>query len=127
MGKRDDAPRFGPGRWMTMRETGEHVKVESWSDIAAAYRVHSRKSGLQFATEDDLVEVCAHPDVELGKYWHRCQAPGCGAPLTPELPVCPQCHAPQCTCGRCQCARPAKSARPKTSKAARPKAGSRAR
>jgi len=97
------APLFGPEQWVTMRETGEHVKVESWSTIADVYRVRSRKNGLQFASEAELMEVCAHPEVHLGKYWSRCRAPGCGAPLTPQLSLCPQCLAPTCSCGRCQC------------------------
>ena len=77
-----------------MRDSGEHVKVESWSAIAAAYRVRSRKHGLQFASETELAEICVHPEVHLGKHWRRCPASGCGAPLTPELATCPQCHAP---------------------------------
>jgi hypothetical protein len=32
-----------------MRDTGEHGKVELWSAIADAYRVHSSKHGLLFA------------------------------------------------------------------------------
>jgi len=47
---------------VTMRDTGEHVKVELWSAIAGAYRVHSSKGGLQFAGEADLEELCAHPE-----------------------------------------------------------------
>ena len=43
MRKEAEAPRFGPEHWVTMRDTGEHVKVESWSAIAAAYRVRSRE------------------------------------------------------------------------------------
>jgi hypothetical protein len=105
MSKKDDGPRFGPERWVTMRETGEHVKVECWSPIATAYRVRSRKSGLQFVSEDELVEISEHPEAHLGRHWRRCAASGCGAPLTPELPVCPQCQAPTCTCGRCECVR----------------------
>jgi hypothetical protein len=104
MRKEAEAPRFGPEHWVTMRDTGEHVKVESWSAIAAAYRVHSRKYGLQFAREAELEEICVHPEGHLGKHWSRCLAPTCGAPLTPELSTCPHCHAPVCTCGRCQCA-----------------------
>lgn len=115
MRKSAEAPKFGPGHWVTMRDTGTHVKVEAWSVIAAAYRVRSRKYGLQFASEAELVEVCDHPEADNGKHWSRCQAPGCGAPLTPELPTCPRCHAPLCTCGRCQCVgKPARKApRPK--------------
>lgn len=103
--RKDEVSHFGPGQWVTMRDTGEHVKIESWSAIAAAYRVRSRKSGLQFASEAELQEICVHPKVELGKHWPRCTAPGCGAPLTPELSICPHCQAPTCTCGRCQCVR----------------------
>jgi len=105
MRKEAEAPRFGPGHWVTMRDTGEHVKVESWSAIAAAYRVRSRKHGLQFASQAELEEICVHPEAHRGKHWSRCPAPGCGAPLTPELSICPQCHAPMCSCGRCQCVR----------------------
>lgn len=111
MRKEVEGAHFGPGHWVTMRDTGEHVKIESWSTIAAAYRVRSRKSGLQFASEAELAEICAHPEGDLGKHWPRCVAPGCGAPLTPELATCPHCHAPTCTCGRCQCVR--KTTRPK--------------
>ena len=108
MGKEHDVPRFGPGQWVTIRDSGAHVKIESWSAIAAAYRVQSRKSGLQFANEAELAELCEHPEVHRGKHWNRCPAPRCGAPLTPELATCPRCHAPTCLCGRCQC--PSKSA-----------------
>jgi hypothetical protein len=101
--RKEDAPRFAPGHWATLRDSGEHVKVELWSAIAAAYRVRSRKHGLQFAGETELAEISAHPEVHLGKHWRRCQASGCGAPLTPELAICPHCHAPVCVCGRCQC------------------------
>ena len=121
MGKEAGAPRFGPEHWVTMRDTGEHVKVESWSAIAGAYRVRSGKHGLQFVSQADLEEICVHPEVHLGKHWSRCLAPGCGAPLTPELSTCPQCHAPICSCGRCQCTR-----RPRA-KVARKKPASRAR
>jgi hypothetical protein len=103
MSKEIAISRFSPESWVTMRATGEHVKVEGWSPIAGAYRVRSRKHGLQFATEVDLVEVCAHPEADAGRRWSRCQAPRCGAPLTPELPLCPQCGVATCTCGRCQC------------------------
>jgi hypothetical protein len=99
---------------VTLRSSGEHVKIEAWSSIAAAYRVRSRKGGLQLVTDDEVDEVPVHPEVHLGKHWSRCQAPACGAPLTPDLPICPQCHAPTCTCGRCRCERPAaKAARAK--------------
>ena len=49
MAKEDMSPRFGPERWVTLRDTGEHVKVEAWSTIAAAYRVRSRKRGVRTA------------------------------------------------------------------------------
>jgi hypothetical protein len=123
MRKENEAPRFGPGRWVTMRDSGEHVKVESWSTIAAAYRVRSRKGGVQFAREAELAEVCAHPEAQLGKHWSRCAASGCGAPLTPDLATCPRCHALTCTCGRCRCERKpvarAKTARKKAAPKAR--------
>jgi hypothetical protein len=104
MRKADTSPRFGPEHWVTLRETGEHVKVEAWSKIAAVYRVHSRKHGMLFVTDEQLDEVPVHPDVLLGKHWTSCQAPRCGAPLTPGLPICARCGAPICSCGRCQCA-----------------------
>jgi hypothetical protein len=107
MGKEVISPRFGPEHWVTLRDTGEHVKVEVWSTIAAAYRVRSRKRGVLFVADDALDELPAHPEVHLGKHWNRCQAAGCGAPLTPDLAICPRCHAPTCACGRCRCARPA--------------------
>lgn len=112
MAKEIEAPRFGPGHWVTLRGTGEHVKIESWSTIAAAYRVRSRKGGLQFVDKTDLEEICVHPEVHLGKHWSRCPAPGCGAPLTPGLATCPRCQGPMCTCGRCACG--PKTARSKT-------------
>src|SRR5579862_5211057 len=105
MGKEPVTPRFGPEHWVTLRATGEHVKIEAWSAIAAAYRVRSRKRGVLFAVDDELDEILVHPEVGLGKHWARCAAPGCGAPLTPELAVCGRCHAPTCACGRCRCAR----------------------
>ncbi|HEX7407019.1 MAG TPA: hypothetical protein VF515_05135 [Candidatus Binatia bacterium] len=120
MRKEEEPARFGPGHWVTMRDTGENVKVESWSAIAAAYRVRSRKGGLQFAGQDELVEICVHPEDHLGKHWSRCPAPGCGAPLTPGLALCEHCHAPICTCGRCRC--PRKPARKPARKKAAPKA-----
>ena len=107
MRKEDMARRFGPEHWVTVRDSGEHVKVEAWSAIAAAYRVRSHTGGIQFVTDDELDEVPVHPDVDRGKHWNRCQASGCGAPLTPELPVCARCQAPTCTCGRCRCVRAA--------------------
>ena len=103
MAKDQLSPRFGPERWVTLRDSGEHVKIEAWSAIAKAYRVRSRKRGILFVGEDELDEIAVHPEGERGKHWNRCQAVGCGAPLTPELPTCPRCQAPTCTCGRCQC------------------------
>ena len=111
MRKEEDTRRFGPGSWVTIRGSGEHVQVEAWSTIAAAYRLRSRKNGLLFATDAELDEVTAHPDVHLGKHWSRCRAPACGAPLTPSLPICPKCQGPTCTCGRCRCVRPVSAAR----------------
>jgi hypothetical protein len=113
MRKEESSPRFGPGQWVTVRDTGEHVKVESWSPIAAAYRLRSRKNGLLFATDDELDVVPAHPEAERGKHWSRCPAPGCGAPLTPTLPICGRCEAPTCACGRCACVRRPVTARPR--------------
>ena len=110
---KEEIRRFGPGCWVTMRGTGEHVQVEAWSTIAAAYRLRSRKNGLLFATDAELDEVPEHPETHIGKYWSRCHAPGCGAPLTPSLPICPKCQALTCTCGRCRCARPAAASRAK--------------
>jgi hypothetical protein len=114
MHREDDPRRFSPECWVTMRNTGEHVKVESWSRIAAAYRVRSRKHGLQLCGVDDLVEISAHPEAHLNRHWSRCQASGCGAPLTPELSTCPQCNGLTCTCGSCQC--PPTRARAKTTR-----------
>jgi len=125
MAKDDVSPRFGPGQWVTVRATGTHVKVEAWSRIAAAYRLLSGKGTLQFASEAELEEVCAHPDVDLGKYWPRCQAAKCGAPLTPGLAICARCHAPICSCGRCRCGRTAAKVTP--AKAPRKKVAARAR
>jgi len=31
MRKEDASPRFGPQHWVTIRDSGEHVKVEAWS------------------------------------------------------------------------------------------------
>jgi len=107
MAKEVVSPRFGPGRWVTMRDTGENVKVEMWSSIAAAYRVRSKKKGLQIVTDDEVDDLVAHPDAERGKHWHLCPAPACGAPLTPNLTTCPRCEGPTCTCGRCRCVRAA--------------------
>jgi hypothetical protein len=117
MRKEESVRRYGPGQWVTLRDTGEHVKVELWSPIAGAYRVHSRRGGLQFAGAEELIEVTVHPDAQLGKHWGRCHAPGCGAPLTPGLQTCPKCQGLTCTCGRCQCVRPPAAAKPKRKKA----------
>jgi hypothetical protein len=115
MSKEPIIPRFGPEHWVTLRASGEHVKIEAWSGIAAAYRVRSRKRGMLFAADDELNEIPIHPEVDLGKSWGRCVAQGCGAPLTPELVVCVRCHALTCACGRCGCVRtPAAAGRPKT-------------
>lgn len=103
MSKKDEAPEFAPEQWVTVRDTGEHVKVELWSPIAGAYRVRSKKHGLQFVGKNDLVTLCVHPEAHRGKGWHRCQAPGCGAPLTPNLDTCEKCESPICSCGRCRC------------------------
>ena len=118
MGKEESSVRFGPEQWVTIRDSGEHVKVEAWSQIAAAYRLRSRKNGLLFAADADLDEIPVHPEADRGKHWKHCQAAGCGAPLTSALPVCPRCQAPTCTCGRCECARPgtASTSRPKTAR-----------
>jgi hypothetical protein len=89
--------------WVTVIDTGENVKVESWSAIAGAYRVRSRKSGLQFLREAALGDLSAHPQAHLGKDWVRCKTVGCGTPLTPGLEVCERCRAPVCICGKCQC------------------------
>jgi hypothetical protein len=109
MRKDETSARFGPEQWGTLRDTGEHVKVEAWSAIAAAYRVRSRKRGVLFVTDDELDDLAVHPDADRGKHWNRCQAAGCGAPLTPELKICARCHAPTCTCGRCRCTSPART------------------
>jgi len=115
MAKDELTPRFGPEHWVTLRDTGEHVKVEAWSAIAAAYRVRCKR-GTFFVTEDELDELAAHPEAHLGKHWNRCPAAGCGAPLTPELQTCPRCTAPVCVCGRCRCVRPAATARTKAAR-----------
>jgi hypothetical protein len=117
MSKEPITPRFGPEHWVTLRDTGEHVKIEAWSPIADAYRVRSRKRGLLFAGVDELDEILVHPEDGLGRHWTRCAAPGCGAPLTPGLVICPRCQAPTCTCGRCRCVRtPPATARAKTAR-----------
>jgi hypothetical protein len=116
MAKGDISPRFGPEQWVTLRDSGEHVKVEVWSTIAAAYRVRSHKRGVMFATDEELDDLPAHPEVHLGKHWNRCPAARCGAPLTPGLTICARCQQPTCTCGRCRCVRPAAVARAKTAR-----------
>src|SRR5262249_26953800 len=116
MSKEPFTPRFGPEHWVTLRATGEHVKIEVWSAIAAAYRVRSRRRGVLFAVDEELDEIPVHPEAALGRHWSRCPAQGCGAPLTPELAVCARCHAPTCVCGRCRCA-------PTTRKRTVPKGG----
>jgi hypothetical protein len=95
--------RFGPDIWVTVGSTGEHVRVELWSDIANAYRVHSAGNGVQFFQEAELEEMPPHPDEDFGRHWSRCRGMGCGAPLTAALPVCEKCQARICTCGRCGC------------------------
>jgi hypothetical protein len=123
---RERSPRrFGPERWVTLRETGEHVQVEAWSTIASAYRVRSRKRGIFLVGERDLLELAAHPNAALGRDWTHCQAAQCGAPLTSDLLLCSHCKAAICTCGRCKCPRGAgvkkarKGIRKKTARAVR--------
>ena len=111
MAKDENLRRFGPERWVTLRETGEHVQVEAWSTIAGAYRVRSRKRGVLLVAEGDLQEVAAHPEAALGRDWRRCPAVNCGAPLTSDLPLCPECNTAICSCGRCKC--PSRGARVK--------------
>ena len=120
MTKEATARRFGPERWVTLRETGENVQVEAWSPIASAYRVRSRKRGVFLAGEGELEELPEHPEAARGRHWTRCRGAGCGAPLTPELPVCEKCKQPTCFCGRCGCAtaRLAAAKRPSKRKAA---------
>jgi hypothetical protein len=127
MRKEDTTHRFGPERWVTIRDTGEHAKVEAWSSIASAYRVRSRKRGAFVVTDEEIDEVTVHPEVHRGKHWSRCQAPGCGAPLTPDLPVCESCQAVKCTCGRCQCARTSTAAARARAKTPRKKAAPKAK
>jgi hypothetical protein len=105
MARKDASPRFGPGHWVTLRDSGEHVRIEVWSTIAAAYRVRSRRRGVFMATGEELDEVAPHPEEHLGRHWRSCVAPGCGAPLTPNLPRCARCHEATCACGRCACVR----------------------
>jgi hypothetical protein len=109
MRREERTHRFGPEIWATIRETGEHVKIECWLQATREYRARSRKRGLMFLTEEELDEVLVHPEAHLGKHWSRCPAVGCGAPLTPELPVCPRCQGLTCPCGRCRCIHPAKT------------------
>jgi hypothetical protein len=101
--KEVEVRRFGPERWVTVRETGEHVQVEAWSPIKFAYRVRSRKNGRFLAADAELEDVPVHPEAARGRHWNRCPVVGCGAPLTPELATCERCNAPTCTCGRCRC------------------------
>lgn len=108
--------RFGPDHWVTLRDTGEHVRVELWSPLAAAYRVHSVSRGLLFVGDTELADIPPHPQHDLGKYWSLCRAPRCGAPLTPDRPICPRCQALTCMCGRCQCVSPARARRKRASK-----------
>jgi len=95
--------RFGPDIWATVSSTGEHVRVELWSNIASAYRVRSAGSGVQFFQEAELEEVPKYPDEDFCRDWSRCRGTGCGAPLTAELPLCQSCQARICTCGCCAC------------------------
>lgn len=108
--------RFGPGLWVTIRDTGEHVKIETWSDIASSYRARSARNGLLYVTDAEVDEVLAHPEAQLGKCWARCRNTSCGAPLTPNLVVCEKCKAPSCTCGRCACPRPVAARKPATAR-----------
>jgi len=120
MAKKDVSPRFGPGHWVTVRDSGEHARVEVWSNIAAAYRVRSRKRGVFMVTGEEVDEVAPHPEEHLGKHWRSCVAPGCGAPLTPELPRCPRCQEALCACGRCACVRRPAARRTRTVTATTP-------
>ncbi len=104
--RREDVPRrFSPEMWVTIRDTGRHVKIESWSDIAGAYRVRSAKRDVLFLTDAELDDVIPHPEERLGRCWSRCRGAACGAPLTAGLAICEHCGQPRCTCGRCGCAR----------------------
>ncbi len=120
MRKETKTVRFGSETWVTVRATGEHAKVEAWSNIALAYRVRSRKRGLMFVTEEEVEDIVEHPEAHLGKHWPRCQAPACGAPLTPALALCPSCNAAICSCGRCKCVR-ASTAKTRIARKAVPK------
>jgi hypothetical protein len=114
--------RFGPDTWATVGATGKHVRVEIWSKIANAYRVHSAADGVEFFQEDELTEVVAYPDEDFTRHWSRCRRIGCGAPLTAELPTCETCKGPICTCGRCACAssKTKKAAKKRAKKVAKP-------
>lgn len=111
--------RFGPDVWAKVGSTGEHVRVELWSNIANAYRVRSAGNGVQFFQEAELEEVVAYPDADFTRHWSRCRRTGCGAPLTSELKICEACKARICTCGHCECS---PATRSKTKKAAAKKA-----
>lgn len=119
MRKDEFSHRFGPDLWVTIRNTGEHVKIETWSNIAASYRVRSAKGGVFYLTDAEVDEVVGHPEEHLGKCWRRCRNTACGAPLTPGLPVCEHCQAPTCTCGRCECVRVTAAARARAKTARR--------
>lgn len=108
--------RFGAQHWVTLRDTGEHVQIEAWSTIKAAYRVRTRKGGVFLVPDADLDELPPHPEADRGKHWSRCAAMGCGSPLTPGLEICERCKEPICTCGRCHCA-PGRSRAKKPAKA----------
>ena len=103
MAKEAPLRRFGPERWVTLRETGEHVQVEAWSTIATAYRVRLRNRSVILVPEGDLDDLPVHPEADRGRHWKRCAAARCGAPLTPGLAICPTCKGPTCACGRCLC------------------------
>jgi hypothetical protein len=120
--RKEEAPCFGPETWVTLRDTGEHVKIEGWSSIAQSYRVRSTRRGLLFATEAEVEEVEAHPEADFGRSWRRCRNATCGAPLTPGLPICDRCQLATCTCGRCGCPPARKAARRPRAKTPRPRA-----
>ena len=109
MRKAEALQRFGPGLWATVRDTGEHVKIEFWSNIAASYRARSGRKGVLFLIDEELDEVVTHPERHLGKDWNRCSNSACGAPLTPGLVICETCGTQRCTCGHCACPRRAAS------------------
>src|SRR5262245_35074949 len=108
MSKAERPMRFGPEIWVTIRETGEHAKIECWSAATGEYRLRSSR-GLLYRTDEELDEVAAHPEAHLNRRWKRCARSNCGAPLTPGLAVCPRGLAPTCTCGRCGCASPSRA------------------